>query len=360
MTIPSPEIATHIRNVRPGHAGRSFLGMQRTGDDPLAIFRGFPPDPARVAAQLVFGGCSYHEQALNTMGGISWPLLWLQGDSCDGRHVAGTQALTMHGVDIRRLERNGRVIGSCWSDADADYCCLAGVMPDNLAAPRPAQARQVFEGIDRALEEAGMHFRDVVRTWLFLDRLLDWYGDFNAVRTAFFRERAVLEHLIPASTGIGAANPEGAALAAGAIAIRPKHAGVTIRTVDSPLQCPAPDYRSSFSRAVEIGYPDRRHLMVSGTASIAPDGASIHRGDVPAQIDLTMRVVEAILASRGMDWNSAVRGIAYFQHMGDAPLLAEYCRTHGIGNLPVINAHATVCRDDLLFELELDAIKETP
>ena len=30
--------------------------------------------------------------------------------------------------------------------------------------------------------------------------------------------------------------------------------------VPSPLQCPAPDYHSSFSRAVEIRYPGRRHL----------------------------------------------------------------------------------------------------
>jgi hypothetical protein len=46
--------------------------------------------------------------------------------------------------------------------------------------------------------------------------------------------------------------------------------------------------------------------------------------------------------------------------MSDAPLLEEYCRAHGIPNLPVIHAHATVCRDDLLFEIELDAIGAVP
>jgi len=355
MTVSRHDVATYARRVRRGRIEESFLGLQRMGDEPLAVFHGFPPEPGDVAAQLVFGGCAYHEEALAIMGGVCWPMMWLQGDSCNGKHVAGTQAIMVHGVDIRRLERKGHVVGSCWSDADADYCLLAGILPEDVTAPRPVQARQVFEGMEGALAQAGMSFREVVRTWLFLDGLLDWYGDFNAVRTAFFQERGVFDHLVPASTGIGAANPGGAALLAGAVAIRPKHAGVTIAAVESPLQCPALNYRSSFSRAVEIGFPDRRHLMISGTASIAPDGSSMHQGDVPAQIDLTMRVAQAILESRGMTWDSAVRAIAYFEHMRDQPLLEEYCRARGIRNLPVINAHATVCRADLLFEIEIDA-----
>ena len=336
-----------------------YLGQQRPGDDPLGIFRDFSHKPRDVAAQLVFGGCSHYENALEIMGGACWPLMWMQGDSCDGRHVAGTQALVARGADIRRLEWDGRIIGSSWSDADADYCCMAGVLPDDLTAPRAVQTLQVFQRMERTLAVAGMEFRDVVRTWLFLDHLLDWYGEFNAVRTEFFQKHGIFDHIVPASTGIGARNTDGAALVAGAIAIRPKHAGVTIRSVDSPLQCPAPNYRSSFSRAVELAYPDRRHLMVSGTASIAPDGSTMYLGDSEAQINLTLKVVQAILESRGMTWRSVVRGIAYFENMTDVPLFADCCRYHGITDLPVIEAHATVCRSDLLFELEVDAVDNT-
>lgn len=349
-------MATHIRSITHDAVTDSFLGMQTLSDEPLAVFREFPPEPSQVVAQLVFGGCGYHEQALQAMGGATWPLMWQQGDSCNGKHVAGTQALTIKGADIRRLEWKGRVTGSCWSDADADYCMLAGVLPDDLTASRPVQARQVFENIGRILTGTGMSFSNVVRTWLYLDDLLDWYGDFNTVRTDFFKERGVFQRLVPASTGIGAINPSGSALLAGVLAVRPKHAGITITAVPSPLQCPALDYRSSFSRAVELGFPDYRHLIISGTASIAPDGKSMHKGDVRAQIDLTMRVVLAILESRRMNWNSTVRALAYFENMDDAPLLAEYCRTHGIEDFPVVNAHATVCRSDLLFEIELDAV----
>ena len=96
-------------------------------------------------------------------------------------------------------------------------------------------------------------------------------------------------------------------------------------------------------------------MLISGTASIAPDGTSIHRDDVPAQIDRTMEVVHAILKSRNLTWDNTVRAIAYFADMADVPHFTAYCAKHGIRNLPVIHAHATVCRADLLFELELDA-----
>lgn len=358
MTSPdNTGVTHHSRRVHRDGAEFAFVGLQRTGADPMAVFAGFPPDPSHVAAQLVFGGCAFKDKALAAMGGARWPVMWVQGDSCSGMHVAGTQALLMNGVDVRRLESGGRIVGTCWSNDDADYCCLAGILPDDATASRTVQTRQVFEAIDDRLGEAGMNFRHVVRTWLFLDHLLDWYGDFNTVRTEFFRKHGVFDHLVPASTGIGAANPEGAALVAGAFAVRPKHAGVSIQAVPSPLQCPALDYRSSFSRAVEIGYAGHRQLIVSGTASIAPNGSSEHLGDVPAQIDLTMRVVQAILESRGMGWDNAVRAVAYFQNIEDAPLLDAYCRSHGIRDLPIVSAHATVCRSDLLFEIEVDALQ---
>lgn len=286
-----------------------------------------------------------------------WPLIWLHDGPGDGRRLKGIQALMPQGPDVRRLEWNGRFAGSCWSDAEADYCCLAGILPGDITAPRPHQTRQVFDNLSRILDQAGMNFSNVVRTWLFLDNLLDWYDEFNGARDAFFRKAGVFQHLVPASTGIGAANPAGAALMAGAVAVRPKHPGLKIAAIDSPMQCPATDYHSSFSRAVEITFPGRRHLIISGTASIAPDGSTLHPGDTSAQIDQTMRVVQAILESRGMGWNSAVRAIAYFNRIADAPLLSEYYLAHGIRNLPLINLQATVCRPGLLFEIEADAVR---
>ena len=308
--------------------------------------------------QIVFSHPSSRPEAVAAIRDTSLPLMWLLGESDSLTSPYCTRSLMAEDVEVTALKWNGRVVGAYGSNANADYCWLAGIAPDDTAASRSAQTRIAFETLDHVLAQVGMNIRHVVRTWWYLDHMLDWYGEFNTVRNAYFQETGVWSALVPASTGIGLANPYGAALVAGAVAIRPKHPGVTITAVDSPLQCPATNYRSSFSRAVEIGTPDSRHLMISGTASIAPDGTSAHLDDVLAQIRLTMEVVEAILKSRAMNWSNTVRAIAYFRHSKDLSLLEPYCQERGITDLPVTLVQATVCRDDLLFELELDAVAQ--
>jgi enamine deaminase RidA (YjgF/YER057c/UK114 family) len=333
-----------------------FISSRSSGPDELSVFDDFPPASGEMVAQMVFGGCGFEQSARARMGGAAWPVLWVQGDVCPENRLSGTQAFTIHGQSVHRVELGDRIVGSLWSDADADYCLLAGVLPDDSADTRGAQTISCFQQIETALHKAGMDFSHVVRTWFFLDDLLAWYDEFNAVRTEFFDSRGVFDRLIPASTGIGGGNPVGAALAAGALAIRPRHDRVRVHEVDSPLQCPATEYRSSFSRAVEASFPDRRVLMISGTASIAADGESMFADDVAKQIHLTLDVVEAILKSRGMDWQNTTRAVGYFRDIQDLPIFDACCRERGIAPLPMVPAHAIVCRDDLLFEIELDAI----
>lgn len=64
----------------------------------------------------------------------------------------------------------------------------------------------------------------------------------------------------------------------------------------------------------------------------------------------------AILAEHWLDPADVVSSLVYFKHRTDFGLFDEYCRDHGI-KLPHIKLHADVCRDDLLFELELEAVK---
>ena len=61
-----------------------------------------------------------------------------------------------------------------------------------------------------------------------------------------------------------------------------------------------------------------------------------------------------------MTWRNVTRGIAYFRNAGDAPLYHQYCRAHGLTDLPVIVANSTICRDDLLFEIQVDGITRQP
>lgn len=169
-----------------------------------------------------------------------------------------------------------------------------------------------------------MDFLHVVRTWFYLDKLYDWYAEFNEIRTGFFKQYGVFDNHIPASTGIGAANLHGTYLISNVLAVKPKNKDIRIGTVPSPLQCEATNYQSSFSRAIEIVFPAHRQLYISGTASIDNDGNSAHLGDIASQIDLTMNVVDQIIASRAMNWNNAVRSIAYFKDIRHVTAFNDY------------------------------------
>jgi enamine deaminase RidA (YjgF/YER057c/UK114 family) len=101
--------------------------------------------------------------------------------------------------------------------------------------------------------------------------------------------------------------------------------------------------------------PERERLFISGTASIAQSGASTWPGNAARQIDHTMWVIEALLESRGMTFSDVDRASAYFKNGADLGLFVVWLREHAIEGLPYIPMQCDVCRDDLLFELEVDA-----
>jgi enamine deaminase RidA (YjgF/YER057c/UK114 family) len=261
------------------------------------------------------------------------------------------------GVAVSPVRAGECTIGYQFEDDHAAYCYLGGLVPATPGLDGAGQTTEVMTAIKSGLETAGMTFRDVVRTWYYLDGILSWYDDFNRARTAFFNEHDVFSRLMPASTGIGIANSSGQLVLAKVHACRAKSAAFQVRVADSPLQGSAYAYGSAFSRAVEIATPAGRTLHISGTASIAPSGATEYLDDVPAQIRRTLEVVEAILEHAGMSWADTVRGIAYFN---TAPELALWAANRANLALPAqveLVVHADICRTDLLFELELEAVR---
>jgi len=317
---------------------------------------------ATVVALFVYGAvdrAGEREAALRAgWGEVNFPVTWIECAACDGTELAGVQALGWHGTAVERLRVGGRVVGSVADDGAARHLWLGGVAPRALMLPKAAQVQQMFAEAELALDLAGFELGDVVRTWFYNDDILAWYGDFNRVRTAHYAGVRWRSGSLPASTGIGARNRTGAALEVAGRAWRPKggNALLTPREIASPRQCPAPAYGSSFSRAMEVPVGDRRWLTVSGTASIHPDGRTAWVGDVRRQVDLTMEVVAAILHSRGMDWRHVTRATAYHRHAADVRHFQAWQAEHAQEALPVVNTASVVCRDDLLFEIEVDAV----
>jgi enamine deaminase RidA (YjgF/YER057c/UK114 family) len=283
------------------------------------------------------------------------PIGWVENARTD--NLCGLHLWLVSGAPIRRLHANGRCVGTAWEDADARYCRIVGLTPSDVAADRDEQTRLILREMGVILVDEGMTFANVIRTWFYNDDILDWYDRFNAARNAFFEEHAVFDGVVPASTGVGGRNALAAALVTGLVAVEPKGNGTQARIVTSPLQSSALDYGSSFSRAVELEFADHRRLYVSGTASIDKAGATVFLGNCRAQVSLTMEVVQAILRSRDMSWGDVTRSLAYFKAAGDAPLFEAHRREHALPRFPAIVVENDICRDDLLFEIEVDALK---
>lgn len=312
---------------------------------------------SRPISRFVFAGSRYYETLGKAFLQEDGCLLRLKETACEGPEMCAVQATAISGASLLPLRQQGRNIGVVYEDDDARYCRLSGVIPLDLTASREGQTRAVLEMLDWMLATNGFGFTDTVRTWFYLDRLLEWYKEFNEVRTAFFEERGVFNTRVPASTGIGATNPWGAALMCDLLAIQPKTPDVCIEAVASPLQDSAIKYASSFSRAVEVRMPSHRSLLISGTASIDNEGATQFEGNASRQIERTLQVVTALLRSRGMAWGDVIRGIAYFVDMADRPVFDAICRSSGIPAFSLAKVHADICRHDLLFEIEVDAVQ---
>ena len=312
---------------------------------------------ASVVAAECFGPRLNGDQSAVTAAlAEALPLTWVLG-GVTAAGLGGVHLRAVAGAKVRPLHMDGRLVGTVVEGPYATEVMLGGIHAGDITAAADQQARVTFESIEQAVGLADMDFSHVARTWLFLDDILSWYGDFNCVRTTFFNERGVFDHLVPASTGIGGSNPAGAAIVAGAYAVKAHHPDVTIQALPSPLQCPALQYGSSFSRAVEVAMPDLRRVLVSGTASIAPGGETQHVGDVRAQTVRTLEVVAAILESRGMGWEDVTRATAYVRFPEDVGVLEEVRAAEGLPLLPVVVAHNVICRGDLLFEIEVDAVQ---
>jgi enamine deaminase RidA (YjgF/YER057c/UK114 family) len=318
----------------------------------------------QLVSQEVFGRAAPKLRSVHTGGELAaeaqCPVTWVQDGNGDGRPISGLLAHATSGIELSPVRFNGRLVGTLFEDDHARYCALGGLGPPDAAATRADQAWQTFALMDSILRQVGMSFANVFRTWFYLADILDWYGEFNLVRNRYFSEHGVFEGLVPASTGIGGDNAAGAAVQAALLALQPKHSGVKVGSLPSPLQESALTYGSSFSRAIQVTRPGQRRIYVSGTASIGEQGQTVHVGDLDAQVTWTMQVVEAILRRQGMDWGDVTRAIAYFKHARAATAWGRLCQSRRLLPLPAVVVKNDICRDDLLFEFEADAVRFEP
>ncbi len=115
---------------------------------------------------------------------------------------------------------------------------------------------------------------------------------------------------------------------------------------------------SSFSRALCLEIGGYKILLISGTASVDENSESIHVGDFRAQCWRTYRNIAELLKAEEMTWHDVVRTSCYLRDMSrDYKDFNEVRTTFfewlGLEVLPASTGiQATICREDLLVEIE--------
>jgi len=224
-----------------------------------------------------------------------------------------------------------------------------------LAEADPAaQTREIFADYMTELAAAGATLADhVVRTWIFVDAVDLNYGKMvKARRELFAREGLTEETHYIASTGIAGrrADPRRIVTVEGYAV--PGLRAEQVRHLEAPAMLgPTSAYGVTFERGTRIDLGDRRHLFISGTASIDNRGEVLHRGDVRAQAERTFANIEALLADGGAGFADLAQMVVYLRDPADREPVAAYLEEH-FPRTPRILVHAPVCRPGWLIEVE--------
>jgi len=221
------------------------------------------------------------------------------------------------------------------------------------------------------LEDAGVSFGRLVRTWYYIGGILEeaggetCYDRVNRARNALYARHWPDLRSCPASTGIGMA---GRRVALEGFAMRGRGDALRVSWVDNPLQTPPHLYygeaerkRSpSFSRAAAVRMGDEVLVFVSGTASIR-GSVVVCPGDPLGQTCVTLENITTILCAenlrvcaglpRGATLADVQQYRAYVKRPGDVQVVLECCAREMPGALRTC-VLADVCRPECLVEIE--------
>lgn len=220
--------------------------------------------------------------------------------------------------------------------------------------PVRPQTRAVFGRLGEILSPYQATIRDhCVRTWIYVRDVDLFYEDMVAERREVFAEEGLTPetHFI-ASTGIGGAcahRYDIVAMDSYAIAgLRPEQ----VRYLnDFSRLCAPKEYGVSFERATAVSYAERRHIFLSGTASIDREGRVVHEGDAEAQLGRALENAGGLLAQGGARLEDLLYLLVYLRDPADAPRL-ERRLARLLPEVPRILLHAPVCRPQWLVEIE--------
>ena len=230
----------------------------------------------------------------------------------------------------------------------------------NTAQNSEYQTRLLFnEYIMQLAQEDCTLAGNCIRTWLFVNDVDVNYGGVVAARNKIFFTQGLTEdtHYI-ASTGIG-----GKGLEAGVMTQMDNYAIAGIKPEQIHyLYAPThlnrtSDYGVSFERGTYIDYQDRRHVIISGTASINNKGQIEHPKDIIKQTRRMWENIAALLSEADCTYDEVGLMIVYLRDIADYDVVRRLYDER-FPDKPCIIVNAPVCRSGWLVEMECIAVKK--
>lgn len=229
----------------------------------------------------------------------------------------------------------------------------------NLAANSEYQMRLLFnEYIMQLAEEGCTLSENCIRTWLFVNDIdLNYGGVVRARNQVFFTQGLTVHTHFISSTGIGGRQQDPNVLTQmdnyAVAGIKQEQ----IHYLYAPTHLNrTSDYGVSFERGTYIDYADRRHVFISGTASINNKGEIMFPKDIEKQTQRMIENVEVLLKEADCSFDEVGEMVVYLRDIADHDLVRNVFDTQFPGK-PYIIVHAPVCRSGWLIEMECMAVK---
>ena len=229
----------------------------------------------------------------------------------------------------------------------------------NMAANSEYQTRLLFNEYNMQLLEEGCTLEaNCIRTWLFVNDIDLNYGGVVRARNQFFFTQGLTVHThFIASTGIGGRQQDPNVLSQMdnyAIAgLQPEQRHFLFAPTHLNRTS---DYGVSFERGTYIDYADRRHVFISGTASINNKGEVMYPRDVVKQTHRMWENVEALLNEAGCSYDDVAEMVVYLRDVADDQTVHKLYEER-FGDKPFVIVLAPVCRPGWLVEMECMAVK---
>ncbi len=303
------------------------------------------------------------------------PLTYIEGESCSGSKFAGVQIRAIKNnreTTVRTILDNGVPKGRVWNVNGSSFYMLqdinSGQLSNKTPADRKTKSKAMFQNAERILKSENASYKDVVRTWIYLSDILDWYHEFNEVRNTCYSEYGFLtsigsekaeEIYLPASTGIEGNNPSGLPSTMDVFAVKKNsNNSIKIRPIYGVKQRSPFRYGSAFSRAMVIEEPNSKLILVSGTASIDEKGKSVFIGDLESQIRNTFNVISLLIAVENATLKDICEATIFLKRGQEYSTFRKVIEELGISDISSVNLSADICRDELLFEIDAAFIIE--